>query len=221
MKHSAVSMRLDQAFKNFTASKLRSFLAVLGILVGTASVVALVTCGRMATDKALSQLKALGTDLISVRMYNMQSNKSSAARKLSLDSVLTLPKKIKGVHSVSPFINVYSNTILFKGQRLDGNIIGVTHQTKPIFKMTVQQGRFISFLDTFEHYCVIGHDVYQQIKQQYQGEVLGQQIWLGKQDLGQSDKADQQIKHDISHSDISDDELLSRINKLAQSGKED
>jgi len=36
--------------------------------------------------------------------------------------------------------------------------------------------------------------------------------------LGWTDN--QQITHDINHSDISDDELISRINKLAQSGKE-
>ncbi len=43
-------------------------------------------------------------------------------------------------------------------------------------------------------------------------------IWLGKQYLKQTDKTDQQIKHEITHSDISDDELISRINKLFKSG---
>ena len=46
----------QQALVNLTASKLRSFLAVLGILVGTAAVVALISCGQLATEKALDNL---------------------------------------------------------------------------------------------------------------------------------------------------------------------
>ncbi len=49
----------QQALVNLTASKLRSLLAVLGILVGTAAVVALISCGQLATEKALEQFKAL------------------------------------------------------------------------------------------------------------------------------------------------------------------
>ena len=59
----------QQALVNLTASKLRSFLAVVGILVGTAAVVALISCGQLATEKALAQFKALGTDLLAVSIY--------------------------------------------------------------------------------------------------------------------------------------------------------
>ena len=180
--NSFIMIKLEQAFRNFAASKLRSFLAVLGILVGTTSVVALVTCGKMATDKALSQLKSLGTDLISVRMYAMQNNQNGPmARKLSLKEVEQVPTKLDGVDAVAPFINVFSSEILYQGKKLEGSIVGVNEKTHDIFKMSLNQGRFISFLDSFEHYCVIGAKVYEQIKQSDADNVLGKQIWLGKQ----------------------------------------
>ncbi len=42
----------QQALVNLSAAKLRSLLAVLGILIGTAAVVALLGCGRLATERA-------------------------------------------------------------------------------------------------------------------------------------------------------------------------
>ena len=62
----------QHAVVNLTSAKLRSFLAVLGILVGTAAVVALLSCGQLATEKALEQFKTLGTDLLSISIYQKE-----------------------------------------------------------------------------------------------------------------------------------------------------
>lgn len=177
-----VAFKLKQAFANFTASKLRSFLAVLGILVGTASVVALVTCGKMATDKALSELKALGTDLLSARFFVMQRDGDApSARKLGLSDALAIPARVPGIRDVAPFINIYGSEVLFKGKRLQGSVVGVTDKAKDLFKISMQEGGFVSFLDTYEHYCVIGADLVTQIRAFYSGPILNEQIWLGKQ----------------------------------------
>ena len=50
-----LKQQFHQALSNIFSAKLRSFLAVLGILVGTASVVALVISGQLATQAALKQ----------------------------------------------------------------------------------------------------------------------------------------------------------------------
>ena len=57
---------IQQALITLTTAKLRFFLAVLGILVGTATLVALISCDHLATAKALEQFKALGTNLLAV-----------------------------------------------------------------------------------------------------------------------------------------------------------
>src|SRR6478735_2109226 len=66
----------QQAIINLNAAKLRSFLAVLGILVGTAAVVALISSGQLATDKALAELKALGTDLMAITVFKKEQSPS-------------------------------------------------------------------------------------------------------------------------------------------------
>src|SRR5438477_11827160 len=51
---------------NLYFSKLRSILALLDVLVGTASVVAMVLVGELASNEALKKFKSLGTDLLAV-----------------------------------------------------------------------------------------------------------------------------------------------------------
>src|SRR5471030_448252 len=55
---------VKEALLNLSSAKLRSSLALLGILVGTASVVAMVLGGELATNEALKEFKSLGTDLL-------------------------------------------------------------------------------------------------------------------------------------------------------------
>ena len=57
---------VEQHCNHLLASKLRSLLAMLGIVVGSGAVVALLSCGHMATDEALSHFKSLGTDVIAL-----------------------------------------------------------------------------------------------------------------------------------------------------------
>ena len=63
---------IKEAFANLVTSKLRSFLAILGILVGTGSVVALITSSQLATEHALAQFKTLGTNLLTMDIQRSQ-----------------------------------------------------------------------------------------------------------------------------------------------------
>src|SRR5438045_7446619 len=65
-----------EGLRNLYFSKLRSILALLGVLVGTASVVAMVLGGELATQEALKQFESLGTDLLAVSI-NASSEEST------------------------------------------------------------------------------------------------------------------------------------------------
>ena len=76
---------------NLFTSKLRSILALLGILVGTASVVAMVSGGELATNEALKQFKVLGTDLLAVSVTDAPEEKQQNTQvHLSLEEALHL-----------------------------------------------------------------------------------------------------------------------------------
>lgn len=169
----------QQAFVNLTAAKLRSFLAVLGILVGTAAVVALISCGQLATEKALEQFKALGTDLLAVAVYQKAPSKSpSNTDSLSIDQWQQLPERIPYIKDLAPYSTAYQ-PLSFQGKTMQGAIIGADEHLAKIIKIKLAQGHFVSFVESFEHYCVIGAGLAQQIKQISFDDPVGKQVRIG------------------------------------------
>jgi len=61
-----ISSATKISFKNLTVSKLRSFLTILGIVIGVASVIVIFSAGRSAQDLILDQIKGVGSNLIAV-----------------------------------------------------------------------------------------------------------------------------------------------------------
>lgn len=171
----------SQAIRNLWGAKLRAFLAALGVMVGTAAVVSLITLGNLATRKALSEFKSLGTELVAISLYAKQpSLMSTANNKLSLHSWLGLASKLKSVDKIAPYALLYGD-IRYQGQRLNGTIIGADDDLKNILKIKLQAGHFISFLDTLEKFCVVGKEIQQQIENYSDKPVLGQQLWVGSE----------------------------------------
>lgn len=168
-----------QAFNNLYANKLRSLLAVLGILVGTAAVVALLSSGKLATEKALAQFKTLGTDLFSVSLYDAKSsNELTPANTLSLTETMKIKQEIPGVTEVAPYITSYGS-LAYQGHTLQGLVIGATDDLKRILKLKMLRGGFVSYLDNYQLFCVIGDDIYQQIKNYTHEDPIGTQLWIG------------------------------------------
>jgi putative ABC transport system permease protein len=170
----------QQAIVNLTASKLRSFLAVLGILVGTAAVVALISCGQLATEKALEQFKSLGTDLLAVSVYQKIPDKSHPADdSLSVDQWQQIAQRIPYVLKIAPYGTAYQ-PLSFQGKLMQGAVIGADEHLADIIHIHLAQGRFVSFLASFEHYCVIGDGLAQQIKEVTLDDPIGKQLRIGQ-----------------------------------------
>ncbi len=70
---------VEEGLRNILAARLRSLLALLGILVGCAAVVALISGGELAAQEALSQFQSLGTDLLAVTLTQQSSEEKSGA----------------------------------------------------------------------------------------------------------------------------------------------
>lgn len=169
-----------QAFINLNAAKLRSFLAVLGILVGTAAVVALISCGKLATDKALEQFKTLGTDLLSISVFPKEQKASQqTGSQLSLEFWQALPQKIPFVREVAPYAVAFQG-ISYQGKNIQGAIIAADESLAKIVHIDMAQGRFVSFVDSFEHFCVIGNKIAEQMQEDRGESPLLKHIQVGR-----------------------------------------
>lgn len=168
-----------QALINVMSAKLRSFLALLGILVGTAAVVALLSCGKLATEKALAQFKALGTNLLSVSTYEQNTNKSHQGQdQITIEQWRQLPDFIPQVSKIAPYSTTYQ-PVSFQGKTLNGAIIGADESLAEIIHIDMARGHFVSFVESFEHFCVIGHALAEELKIVTLDEPVGKQLRLG------------------------------------------
>jgi len=174
-----IKAHLRESLANLFSAKLRSFLAILGVLVGTASVVALISGGQLATEHALAQFKELGTDLLAVTLQDIGREQPKEAEKereaVQINKVL---QNLKQVELAAPYAIDFSS-IQYEGNQLRGNIVGATENLKTILKLKIIQGRFISVLDDRQNYGVLGYQLYENLKSHGMFEVLGQEIRVG------------------------------------------
>jgi putative ABC transport system permease protein len=173
----SIKTQITEALKHLAASKMRSFLAVLGILVGTASVVAMVSIGKLAENQILSQFKALGINLLSVSIYP-KGESSNPFDALSLNNAITLKQASKNIENVAPYISNYGS-ITYDGHTLSGSSVGATPIIYKIAKLYQASGRPLSYLDHNDYFCVIGSTIAQQIKARGVMNPIGKQIRVG------------------------------------------
>lgn len=170
----------QQGLVNLLAAKLRSFLAVLGILVGTAAVVALISSGQLATQKALAEFKSLGTELLAVSIYPKAADKSTRdSIQFSLNDWRGIHQKISTIEGIAPY-SILFQPISFEGREIQGPIIGADESLASIIGIHLKEGHFVSFVNSFEHFCVIGDQIAKQLERIHFGSLIGKQLRIGK-----------------------------------------
>lgn len=170
-----------EGFLNLFSSKLRSILALLGILVGTASVVAMVSGGQLATNEALKQFKILGTDLLAISITEAvdENHQVTSQSNLNLEQVNRLAETHPHIQDIAPYTQLY-NPVQFDGHELNGGVLGVTDSFARIVHVDLHDGRFISTLDKYALFAVIGHKLDEKIREISHKDSMGQQIQIGK-----------------------------------------
>ena len=151
-------MNVKQSFilavKSLMASKMRSFLTMLGIIIGVASVIVLVSLVDGMSKDLLSTFENMGTNLISVSIRGRGGNRS-----VSADDMLELVYENPDVLSaMSPSITVSNATVKYENTNTTTNCIGVNEFYEDIKNTRVYTGRNISYMDveTRQRNCVIG-----------------------------------------------------------------
>lgn len=164
------------ALNNLKSTTLRTALAMLGILVGTASVVAMISTGQMATEEALKEFKNLGTALMAVSLSS-KGGDSAQQKKFNIDQALGIKKVSNEIDLLAPYILSYAQ-ISYRGHVLNGGIIATTSELADIVNIQMLSGRFISAFDHYEKYCVVGYDLYQKMKE-YVEDPINTRINIG------------------------------------------
>lgn len=170
-----VGANIKEALRSLISAKQRTLLALIGIVVGIASVIAMVSIGNIVKGEVLKQFKELGTDIISVRNSFEDDSK---ARSLTVADVMQMPQALPTVRAVAPYL--VGAAIFVKGDtKLYLTMLGVTQSFQSLVKLRVREGRFISDLDENNYYCVIGDMVASQLYELGFDELIGNNFRFG------------------------------------------
>lgn len=154
-----LNTHLKTAIRNLTAAPLRSFLAMLGIMVGTASVVAMISGGTLATQQALQAIKNLGTDLMRLDF----SANSFSIPPVDPNLIMSMRNNIPAILQIAPIASYNTTGIYNKVIIPNLNIIGTTENFANIVHIKMRSGRFIHHLDGGRNFCVLGSDIADQL----------------------------------------------------------
>ena len=108
---------LKVAYKSIIKNRMRSFLTVLGIIIGVGAVIAMVAIGQGTSAEVESQVSALGSNLIMVRPGS--SNMGGVSRGAGSVNFLTL-KDVEKLRSESEYIAEVSAFVKASGQVIAG-----------------------------------------------------------------------------------------------------
>ena len=151
----------DQLFESFRMSiqaimahKMRSFLTMLGIIIGIASVVSVVALGRGSQEKILENINAMGTNTVSVYPgYGYGDRRSSRIKTLTVGDAEAL-KQQDYVDSVTPGANT-SGTLTYENQSLSAQLYGVGDQYFDVRGIKLAFGRLFNEDDVSQNSQVV------------------------------------------------------------------
>jgi putative ABC transport system permease protein len=149
---------MRMAVQGVLANRLRSFLTLLGITIGVASVIILVAVGRGSSASIEQQIEGLGTNMLTVqsggRFFGRAASRSISFTFLTMKDVKALQDKTQApdIKSVSPVANVQSATAT-NGSATEspGQVVATTPSYAEARKLTVQAGTFITAADERTH----------------------------------------------------------------------
>ncbi len=93
--------------KALLANKLRSFLAVLGIIIGVGAVISMLALGAGTRANIMERVSSMGTNLLIVRpgIAGRRGVMSGMAQTMTMDDALAIAKQVPGVELVSPVVS--------------------------------------------------------------------------------------------------------------------
>lgn len=148
-----VKQSFKLALKSILSSKFRSFLTMLGIIIGVGAVIVLVSIVDGFSKDMSSSFEALGTNLLSVTLRGRAGN-----NKISPEEVMEWASENSDVISyVSPTVTT-SATIKNGTESLTTIVYGTSEYYDKIKNYSVESGRFIEYIDIDKRQkvCVIG-----------------------------------------------------------------
>lgn len=164
---------IKMSWKNIVHNKMRSFLTVLGIVIGVAAIIALITIVQGVTNEVTSEFSAMGTNTLSVQI------RGTALKKGLNEKELQKLSQLEGIAGVSPTVSLQMPVIhhgtIQEGVLIQGkNEVYFRHETE-----LLKAGRALNALDMNQknRVCIISESL--EKKLYFAHSALGETLQIG------------------------------------------
>jgi putative ABC transport system permease protein len=142
---------LNFAYDTFCSNKVRFMLTALGMVIGTASLILVVTIGMTGREYALSQIEAIGTNEIWAEYQGAQHISNSSLDPLTVEDVQAVQEQVPGVVAASPVVTLGERIPVGNGDEKDIQVLGVYPEYQRVRNLKVLSGRFFDRNDSQAH----------------------------------------------------------------------
>lgn len=167
----SISQSFLLAMKNLLLSKMRAVLTMLGIIIGVAAVIIIISIGDGMQGYVREQFESIGSNLIIVGI-----NSRSTSRSVSEEDFFQLVEENdEYIRAVSPSVTTMASVKYGNETNSSTSVTGVSDDYAVVGNLELQNGRFLNYLDVerLQNVCVVGSYVAKEIMN---NEALGNTV---------------------------------------------
>lgn len=171
-----ISFNILEALESLSSNKLRSMLTMLGIVIGVAAVIAMLSIGSGAQAAITSRIESIGTNLVfvspgSTNQGGVRTAQGSAETLTTQDA--SALAQLPGVVGVAPQVDGRGQ-VVYLGQNVNTRLIGTTPAYQSMNNLTLANGSFLTDVNETADSSVV-----------VLGSAVAQNLFNGAQAVGQ------------------------------------
>jgi putative ABC transport system permease protein len=153
---------LKMALRALTHNKSRSFLTMLGVIIGVAAVMMMLSVGAGTQAAVTGRISSLGTNLLMIQPGNVRAGGvalSSQAQSLTMEDVTSI-SSIEGVKAVAPTLSGRVQAVA-GSNNTNTSVVGTTLEYQSLMSIKMKQGVFFAQpeVDQWEKVAILGSTV--------------------------------------------------------------
>jgi len=173
---------LINTFQNFKQNKVRTFLSLLGIIIGVASVILVTTLGQSATANVKKSFGTSGLDIIQVSSGFMNRRSSSKSVQFTESFRQDLWDNIENLKTIQ-YTNSLSSTLVYGDLSVTASATAIEHNYLQLYNFEMEQGDFFTVSDNVQgsQKVILGKEIAEALFPE--GDPVGKIITLINSDI--------------------------------------
>jgi putative ABC transport system permease protein len=142
------------ALDSFRSSKARFLLTMLGMVIGSASIILVYTLGLTGRQYALNMIASIGPNMIEMQYVGGSvAGPDNVARRddMTLEDMNAVLERVPGIVASSPMLEIHDSISMGSGISKDSMLLGVSPQYKEVRNLKLLAGRFFDDQDSSTH----------------------------------------------------------------------